>query len=149
MTNNKTVHTIVKSYVIAFAGCLLLTSINAVIDYNNSFNYDSLNYLMKFHFLSALGYAIPVSALVFFVIRNPSRQVRVQKALRVVNYLALIIIGGFLGNLVMAKIIYDFDEPSSGEGLDLILPWLLGIVVGAILLPTIYFLYARKNKRTS
>jgi hypothetical protein len=148
MTNSKTVQSIIKSYGIAFTGCLFLTSINAVFDYNSSYNSDSLGDIFKFHFLSALGYAIPVSALVFIVIRNQSRQVRVQKALQIVTYLVLTIAGGFLGSLVVAKVIFDADEPGTGD-LDMILPWSLGIIVGAILLPTAYFLYRRKNKRTS
>jgi hypothetical protein len=148
MINNKTIRLIIRSYLSALLLCLIVTGINAAVDYKNPYVSDSLAELALFHFLSALGYAIPVSALVFFVMRNPSRQVRIQKAMNIVTYILLTIIGGFLGSYVVGKIIYDFDAPGTG-GLDDILPWTLGMVTGAALLPLSYFLFSRYRKQHS
>lgn len=137
MQKNKTVTTILKSYLIALFGCILLTGINAISDIKYSDN--SVSYILKFHFLSSLGYAIPISLLVFYVIRNQDKNLRVQKVFNVILYLALIVIGAVLGSIVATSLFV-----SNNGGLDALGPMIAGQLIGAIVLPVIVFFVRRR-----
>lgn len=130
-----------RSYGIAFLGCLVLTSINAIIDISSPYEQRPLTKIVTFHLLSALGYAIPVSLLVFYVIRNQVQKVRLQKAFQVVLYISSIIIGGGLGWIAVAILFVDAQA-----GLDGIIPMLIGTILGAFLLPLVVYVIRNRTR---
>ena len=125
----------IRSYGIAFFGCLFLTGINAILDINNPYEQNTLAYIIGLHFISAIVYAIPASFLVFYVIRNQNYKKRLHNLFQIVLYISSTIIGWFMGGLIAATFILD-----EYVGLDDLFPYAVASTLGAILLPLTVFL---------
>lgn len=131
----------IKSYGIALVIPFVVTGINAISDINYAGPSADTAYILKFHFLSALVYAFPISGLVYLVLRKPHYDERKNIAKQLVYYLILIILGGVSG--VFTAFLFVPDS----AGLDGIFPAMFAIFFGSIFLPLSVYIYHRYANR--
>ncbi len=143
---NTRLKTLTKSYALALLGTLLITSINAVYDLRSQYNVNDFGYIIRFHFLSALAYAIPVSLAVYYVIRSQNRNAQTQKFVQIIVYFLSITIGAISGSVVMLYIVFGNDGSTGLEGIPVLIA---GYIIGAVVFTLCTFVvrrYLKNNK---